>query len=311
MVSTRSIRYSSVIVCLFVLFLANGAAGSATGYLTDVQIAKDQKRIVVRYEGEIGKHAAFVIERPHRLVIDFSSTALGNTPRKIRVEGHEIREIRLGQTPSRARLVLDFGSNPVPPFRIQRMDAAVLVTLDGSVTPPRSVQSRQGSVTGPRKALSAGKRNSVNEARKRQAPSLAVKRAGVEDELVYVELVDKNMRGKTYRLVVDCSLPDLAVRHASLSDEAGTLRRFDLAESAPKTKTAKANLTAGSGARRTAHTGRPRVKAKFPWGKPMVRAKFHWGKPAVRARKPRSARDKLRGPFKLEAYKLKIREQDT
>ncbi len=310
MIGIRSIRNSSVIACLFLLLFANGAVGSATGFLTDVQIAKDQKRIVVRHDGEIGKHAAFVFERPQRLVIDFPSTALGNAPRKINVNGNEIREIRLGQTPSRARLVLDFGSNPVPPFRIQRMDGAVLVTLGGSGA--RSEDDPERPAVGPRKALSFATSTSVKEAPKKSRTSpLLVKKAGVEDELVYVELVDKNMSGKTYRLVVDCSLRELVVRHASLSDEAGTLKSFDLAESSAGKRTSQANLSAGKGVKPRGDAGRQRARAKFPWGKPMVRAKFHWGRPVVRARKPEDDRDKVQGPFRLEDLKLKVRKQDT
>jgi hypothetical protein len=300
MVSVKWIRNFAVPLGLILLLLSNNANGAATGFLTDVKIAQDQKRIVIKHEGDLGKHAAFVIERPHRLVVDFSSTALGKTPRKINVNGREIREIRLGQTPSRARLVVDFGSNPVPAFRIQRMDGALLVMLGSSIA-PRSAQGPGASAERERTASSFGKSKSVPESAKSQASPLAVKRAGIEDDLVYVELVDKNKPGKTYRLVVDCSLRKLAVRHASLSDEAGMLRRFDLAEnSAAKEDDSTARITAEKGPRRIGEHSRP-----------FVRAKFHWGKPVVRARQPDDDRDKMRGPFKMEELKLKVRKQDT
>ncbi len=289
-------RDFSITVCLLLLLLAGNALGAATGFLTGVNIAQDQKRIVIKHEGEIGKHAAFVIERPHRLVIDFSSTALGKIPRKVNVNGREIREIRLGQTPGRARLVVDFGPNPVPTFRIQRMDGATLVML-GTSNAPRYNQVPDGSVDRGRNASSDGRIKSAHEA----VSPLAVKRAGVEDDLVYVELVDKNQRGKTYRLVVDCNPRKLLVRHASLSDEAGMLKRFDLAESsAAKDRVSEVANTDKKG---PGSTGDKR--------KPFVRPKFHWGKPMVRARQPEEDRGKMRGPFKLEEFKLKARNQDS
>jgi len=296
MESVVSIRSFSVTACLVVLLLANHGFGEATGFLTDVKIAQNQKRVIIKHEGEIGKHAAFVIERPYRLVIDFSSTSLGKTPRKINVNGSEIREIRLGQTPSRARLVLDFGSNPVPAFRIQRMDGAVLVLL-GSVTAPRITQSPAASTDGEHRPSSVGPGKSVHEI----VSPLVVKRAGVKDDLVYVELEDKNKQGKTYRLVVDCNPRKLVVRHASLSDETGKLKRFDMAESSAAKEGAPAAKTA-------AEKGPRRIGEN---NKPFVRAKFHWGKPVVRARQPEDDRDKARGPFKIEELKLKVRKQDT
>lgn len=308
MAGIKSLRNSWVTACLFSLLLADGAVGTPSGILTDVQPAKDGKRIIVRHEGEIGKHAAFVIEQPHRLVIDFSGTSLGKAPRKINVNGNGIREIRLGQTPSRARVVMDFGSNPVPAFRIKRMDGAVLVTLGDSVN-PQSAQDPEGPAVGPRKAAALEERESADGPPRGPKSSLSVKQAGVEDQLVYVELVDKNLSGKTYRLVVDCSLRDLLVRHASLSDDAGTLKRFETVRSSAKKGASQEDPGAGRAVKRSGGGDKGEARAKFPWGKPVVRAKFHWGRPMVRVRKPED--DKVRGPFKLEDLKLKVRKQDT
>lgn len=291
-----SIRSFSVSACVVLLLLTTNSFGEATGFLTDVKIAPNQKRIVVKHEGNIGKHAAFVIERPYRLVVDFSSTGLGRISRKINVNGSEIREIRLGQTPSRARMVLDFGSNPVPAFQIQRMDGAVLVML-GNTAGTSSTQNPAGSTETERRISSPDNGTPVPPV----ASPLVVKKAEVKDDLVYVELADKNKQGKTYRLVVDCSPRNLVVRQASLSDDTGTLKRFDLAESASAKKGAlEAKMAAGKGPRRIGEGDEP-----------FVRPKFHWGKPVVRARQPEGEQEKTRGPFKLEELKLQVRKQDT
>ncbi|MDQ7782526.1 MAG: AMIN domain-containing protein [Desulfomonilaceae bacterium] len=293
MKSVRSTAIVSVSVCLVLLVLSYNAYGAAEGFLTGVETARDQKRIVIRYEGEIGKHAAFVMEQPYRLVVDFSSTALGRVPRKIGVNGSEIREIRLGETPERARLVLDFGENTVPAFRIQRMDGAVLVMLGGGAGSGNSPGLRE-SAGRTREAPSVQASKRVREAARSRTSSPMVKRAGIEDDQVYVELVDKNNGGKTYRLVVDCNFGKLAVRQASLSDETGTLKRFDLSES--------------SAVRNDTQKGPGRYKDAR---RPIVRPKFHWGKPVVQVREPDEDREKQRGPFKLEELKLKVRNQDT
>lgn len=300
MVTASSRLTVFVIACMCFLFMTHHAFAVTAGILTGLKITDDHKRIVVKYDGEVGRHAAFVIEQPHRLVIDFASTSLGKVTRRINLDGQGIEEIRLGQTPSRARLVVDFGDNPVPTFKIQRMDGVILVMLGSGTTPPGVLTKSDRPQRKP-KAKQAGVRVTRRvSAKGRSSSSMMVKQAGVADDLVYVELARRESPNKTYRLVIDCDLKELLVRQASLSDAAGTVKRFEVAERLQHKVASREQPRPGGG------PGRANGEAVS-----ADRTKLKWGLPSVRARQPQEARDRKRGPFRLEELKLKVRTQDS
>jgi hypothetical protein len=285
--------------CLLLLLLGNICYGMTGGTLTEVNVSEDLKRIVIKYTGAVGKHAAFVIERPHRLVIDFASVSIGNVRRKIDVNDKGIQQIRLGQTPARARLVVDFGENPVPTFKIQRMDRAILVMLGRGTSLP-GLHTISARTKTSRRAPAPQKKSSRRISRGSEKAPVTVRKAGVADDLVYVELTHRKTPNKTYRLVVDCSLEDLLVRQASLSDSTGTLKRFEVEEKSKNDAVSEDTLGPQRGpakkeAHNTTHSNR----------------KYQWGLPAVHARHPSDYQDDKRGPFKLEELKLQMRKQES
>ena len=88
------------------------------GNIVGVKVSQDAKHIVIRHKGVADRYSAFAIGNPNRLVIDFQETGLVNVPGKIRVGKNSIKEIRLGYSGSRSRVVVDFGGSPVPPYRL-------------------------------------------------------------------------------------------------------------------------------------------------------------------------------------------------
>ncbi len=256
--------FAAAIACV----LCPGLGGADQGEISSVQVAQDLSSIAIYSHGSLGKHTAFVIDRPHRLVIDFESATIGNTKTRIRVERPPINEIRLGYHNNRARVVVDFGENPAPPYHIERTGDGVIVSLGSSPgIPPSQARPRPEStakkpapkqpersaapsqtaakplpasppvIESPSPAASAAAR--PDEAQEGDS-SVVVKHAGVKSNLVYVELVDKNDPRISYRLIVDVDLEGLKMRSASLSDAKGNIRKFHVA----RTDTEKINSIA-------------------------------------------------------------------
>lgn len=246
-----------------------GLGRADQGEISSVQVAPDLSSISIYSQGSLGKHTAFVIDRPYRLVIDFDSATIGNTKTRIRVERPPINEIRLGYHNNRARVVIDFGENPAPPYHIERNGDAVIVSLGKppalppSQTPPRPEPTPKKPT--PKPPERAAGHQAVAKPSPAPAPppvetppptpaepaarpdasqnddsGIVVKHAGVKSNLVYVELVNKDDPRISYRLIVDLDLEGLKMRSASLSDAKGNIRKFHVT----RTETEKINSVA-------------------------------------------------------------------
>ncbi len=124
-----AIKFGSLIFLCLVILGTKSSIGENIPNITNVQVSPDLSHVIIRSDGPLGKCNAFVMEKPSRLVIDFEGTALGAMPSKIRVGRDPLDEIRLGYNNSRARMVMDFGSNPVPEYGIDRRDDFLVVAL--------------------------------------------------------------------------------------------------------------------------------------------------------------------------------------
>jgi AMIN domain len=256
------------------------AAESAN--ITSVQVAPDLKQISIRCDGPVGKHSAFVIQKPYRLVLDLDSTGLGKIPPKINVGRNPLNEIRVGYANSRARVVMDFGDHPVPSFKIDKQSNSILVSLGvkaGAWQPkpaPKPAAQLQKDPVQPKAVAPAPLTQKVDHSK------VSVKTAGVTDDLIFVELASKKDPKLTYRVVIDVDVEELQVRQATVSDAQGRLRSFDLASSKSGNETAASSIKPSVGPRRTAGpTAASSVNhPKFKWG---VQAGENRPRPAVRA----------------------------
>ncbi|MGB6066534.1 MAG: AMIN domain-containing protein, partial [Desulfomonilaceae bacterium] len=118
-----------ILACWFLIAAYSPVWGVEAANITSVQVAPDLKQITITCDRPIGRHSAFVIRQPFRLVVDLESTGLGNIPRRINVARNPLSEIRVGYANSRARVVVDFGEHPVPPFKVYEQNNSLVVCL--------------------------------------------------------------------------------------------------------------------------------------------------------------------------------------
>jgi hypothetical protein len=201
--------------------------------IVGVQTSPDLKQIKIKFNGKAARPVAYVVERPNRLVMDFKSTGLGRVPAKITMNRGLLREIRTGSTSSRARVVLDFGENPVPPFSVSKQSELVILTLTeahksaGKSKP--APQSSSASPQAPPDRSSAAPTPSDDRKSENADSRFAVKAAGLSQDLIFVELADRKDPTRTYRLVMDFDYDSLQLRTATFSDALGNVKRFDIA----------------------------------------------------------------------------------
>jgi hypothetical protein len=305
--------------------------------ISKVQVSPDQKQITIEGDKALGNHTAFAFQNPYRLVIDFETTGLGKIPLRIKVDKPPINEIRLGKNDKRARLVIDFGEYPVPPFMVEKRGKLAVVALGNVPTDPRAIQGNPGReptqrpavsqalrpkphtpgkkdpanvpVPAPATAESAVKSQPVLEG-KVESSSFEVKQSLVTNSLLLVELQNKKFPSETFRIVVDLNLKDLTVQNASISGSNGIVKKFRLVESDQNDSTHASNSrkdeeSSSIGPRRSVV---PKEEAKpvqkYSWGSDSHTRPRH----QVRNVAPGSINS---NPFRLQEFELKSKNSGT
>ncbi len=247
----------------------------APGSISSVMISPDLRQIVVRGDGVLGKHTAFAFDKPYRLVVDFDSTSLGRIPSKIKLEKPPINEIRLGRMENRARLVIDFGENPVPSYAIERQDNMVVIALGESINSRQQANSennRESEPKPPRRQTAnpkpvPSKKESAQTVERIPAPvpmknspalpapkshqdslqaQQAVKKAILTNDLLLIELQDPENPGHTYHLAIDVDLKSHTLRSASMSSLNGKVKRFEISETPEASHTSDSEVSEAS-----------------------------------------------------------------
>jgi len=291
------LRHSApALACLFFVANCGSAWAAESANITSVQVASDLKQISIRCDGPVGKHSAFVIQKPYRLVLDMESTGLGKIPPKINVGRNSLNEIRVGYANSRARVVMDFGDHPVPSFKIDKQGNSILVSLGvkaGAWQPKPALKPAAQLQKDPVQPKAVAPAPVTQKA---DSSKVSVKTAGVTDDLIFVELASKNDPKRTYRLVIDFDVEELQVRQATVSDAQGHLKRFDLASSKSDAETAVPSIQPSVGPRRTA-------------GPSGDHPKFKWGVQTGERKQPRAAKLNAAGPLRVETFQPRPLQQ--
>lgn len=325
-----------LITILVIMVSQTNAQELETPIITNVQVSPDQKQIVIKGDRALGIHSAFAFQNPYRLVIDFDNTGLGKVPVKMKVDKPPINEIRLGANGRRARLVVDFGEYPVPPFMVERKGNLAVVALGNVPTDPRIIQ--RNSAVEPRQKpspISATKQqrhvvqkkeathepppaptaspsvSSVGPSIKTGEPGFLVKQSMVTNSMLLVELQNSKKPSETYRIVLDLNLDDMTVHNASISNSSGIVKRFGLVDSG--SKVVQGNTGQEESTNGFPNAG-PRKKSKLVVDeKPLGRTKYTWGSGNSSSTEVDSDNQQSVGsnPFRLQKFELKSKNSGT
>jgi len=110
----------------------SSALASPPGKITGVSLDSSGKQILISCQGSVSKHQARVIGRPNRIVVDFDGMDVAGVPPSVKAAGGVVQEVRVGRYQGRARVVADFGGQPVPAFKVVRDRDRVAILLGSS-----------------------------------------------------------------------------------------------------------------------------------------------------------------------------------
>jgi hypothetical protein len=295
--TSRLTRYGFGLLCGLILLMSGQAAMAEGGTITGVRVAPDLSNVAIRFNGQIGRHATFVMGSPYRLVLDLEDTGLSKIPSRMAVSKDPIREIRLGQSSSRARLVVDFGDNPVPPFRIERGNNQVSIAFGNRLyqgLEPFDRPAANSSAKAP-----AAKRPSM-DSRVPKAPvcPVTVKSTDVRDHVVFVDLADSRDPQRCYRLQLDMDFVDMKVRRATLDTGDGKAKETREEEIVSRPLDREEPARRSSVEQRSGSRNNPAVESKSP------KSKFKWGVPASGGAGPESSGRRGKGSFRIEGFTM-------
>jgi hypothetical protein len=272
----------------------SGIPAAVASNITGVQVSPDAKQIMIKGDGPLGKHSAFVINQPHRLVVDFDAAGLAPIPARIKVNRDSINEIRLGRVNSRSRVVADFGDYPVPPFKIHLQGHLVVIALSDGPAPPARVAKpsppSSAAVNAPHKPTAAARPANASAVSGKGAGML-IRSSGIKDGQVFVELADRRDPKRLYRLAIDCDLASHRIRQATLSDSSGAVRRFEVAD---------VNATSDGPQEKGQLAVGPRKEGMSQAAAGTRSTKYQWGLPNVENKEPQGQEISLKSPFRFD-----------
>jgi hypothetical protein len=281
-----------------------GRAWAAERKILGVEVSPDLKHVTIKCDSPAIKYSSFVIERPCRLVLDLESTALGSVPHKIAIGRDPIKEIRLGFLNERARVAVDFGDNVVPPFKIEKFNNDIVISLDrGNAGGGRALRElSRPYIAVPRIQPAAPKSPSAVPVNAHAVASeISVKQSGVANNMVYVELANRKNPKQSYRLVIDMNIDAMQPMRATLSDSSGNLKKYEMSantEPSPEAAPEPARTAVGPRKAPVDLESQDDDKKKFKWG----------AQPAAQSAGMSSASPSPGVLFHIEEYQLEKRK---
>jgi AMIN domain len=261
-----------LLVVSFIVASAGVSVAAAGSNITNVKVAQDLRAVKIFADRDLGRHRAFVIKNPYRLVLDFESTGLGRVQRKIGIGQEGMSEIRLGVSGSKARVVVDFGDAEVPPYTIRRDDKMLVVFL--SEAPRAKSPEKKRIQAKPKENVRPQTKKSKRRSSKAETKSsLAIRSAGVTGKMVFFELADRKNPKRHYRFAMEIDTKKLRPGQLSMTDSQGRVECFRVIPESP-------DIASGEKSRDVDTATNAEVKdsgdysgeeGRFPWGRREVR----------------------------------------
>jgi hypothetical protein len=179
----------------------------ASGEITEINVTPDCKRISVRADDQIGRHAVFALEKPNRLVLDIEDTTVS---RESAISGTIAAglEIRAARKGSGARVVMNFGNRPVPEHRVRTVGNYLLLFLEGWGVPAgASYRTHQENSPEPLPR---------QEPILSSSPDLQIKSAEVANGLIVLKVANRAYPERIFKIELGVDFDQLGFSAASI-----------------------------------------------------------------------------------------------
>ncbi len=211
-------------VCLSGSF--DPSRASAVGTITEVKLSPDGGRLVIQVDGPFDEHRVSTASDPNRIIIELDGARTSSGVRIEKPPRRDVRDIKVGMTDRGSTVVIYFGANPVPEYRVVRIRDAVLIMLEDSAQsdaagpigqPDPSASPRMK----PPEPLSQPRSELTSQGP--QGPSgLVVKSCQVINGVLVIDVADHNSPRPTHRIELELDLARLGFKAANIERLDGT-----------------------------------------------------------------------------------------
>lgn len=280
----KRFQHIAVVAVFFPVFLAIApwAVAQPGPVITDVKISPAGDHVLLTSTGPISAHEDFLVGNPNRLVIDFIGARFGRVDTIRPPQGAPVHSIRFSPRPDSARMIVDFGTNPVPPYRIHRENTRAVVILEGRAgsvrqrKPPRARQLQSTKKPAAKRAVTETNQQCAK-------PDIGVASAHVEENTIVVELAGPGESKEKRTLILKIDENPLRIVSASLHKNPPVKAQMKGSSEVPKRP---GNVEHG-----------PRKSSPAKQKAAPDEKKYQWGKLTVEPRGPGALRPDRTAPM--------------
>jgi hypothetical protein len=195
-------RLPAVIGVILVIALCGLAEAAVENTITEVSVAPDLRRVIIKCSDPVGQYNTFRLDRPPRLVIDVAGARPGRDLKSNRPEQNGGLKVQVAESRTGAHVVLDFGGAPVPELRIRSIGTYLIVFMDRWEIPKKAPSQASPEKTASHKPASESPK-AVAKPRPRESSGrsdLMIKSARVVDGLIVLTVADRQHPEHVYRI---------------------------------------------------------------------------------------------------------------